>query len=61
MSSTSHHHPLYKDKRKYRQNLMDDLQTYGNLKLAIKNLEEKKKKKINKSAKKKTQTRHQKQ
>jgi hypothetical protein len=35
---------LYKNKSSiYKQNLMDDLQKYGNLKLAIKNLEDKKK------------------
>ena len=45
---------LYKNKSSiYKQNLMDDLQKYGNLKLAVKNLEDKKKKKINlKSGKK---------
>jgi prefoldin subunit 5 len=30
---------LYKDKRLYKEGLIDDLQKYGNLKLAIKNLE----------------------
>jgi DNA repair exonuclease SbcCD ATPase subunit len=30
---------LYKDKRLYKKGLIDDLQKYGNLKLAIKNLE----------------------
>ena len=29
---------LYKDKSRYKQNLMDDLKKHGNLKLAIKNL-----------------------
>jgi hypothetical protein len=32
----------YKDKRKYKQNLMDDLQKYGNLKLANKKLKDRK-------------------
>ena len=33
---------LYKNKSiLYKQNLMDDLQKYGNLKLAVKNLEDK--------------------
>jgi hypothetical protein len=32
----------YKDKRKYKQNLMNDLQKYGNLKLAIKKLKDRK-------------------
>lgn len=36
MTGISHH--LYKDKRQYNQNLMDDLQKYGNLKLAIKKI-----------------------
>ncbi len=49
MSGISHH--LYKDKRRYKQNLIDDLQKYGNLKLAIKNLKDRK---IVKSKKKKT-------
>jgi hypothetical protein len=31
---------LYKDKPMYKQNLMDDLRKYGNLKLAIKNLKD---------------------
>ncbi len=31
---------LYKDKPIYKQNLMDDLRKYGNLKLAIKNLKD---------------------
>jgi hypothetical protein len=45
---------LYKNKSSiYKQNLIDDLQKYGNLKLSIKNLEDKTKKKINlKSGKK---------
>jgi hypothetical protein len=30
----------YKDKRLYKDGLIDDLQKYGNLKLAIKNLQE---------------------
>jgi hypothetical protein len=30
----------YKGKRLYKEGLIDDLQKYGNLKLAIKNLEE---------------------
>ena len=34
---------IYKDKPMYKQNLIDDLQKYGNLKLAIKNLQDKKK------------------
>lgn len=29
---------IYKDKSRYKQNLMDDLQKHGNLMLAIKNL-----------------------
>ena len=41
MSGTTHN--LYKDKRRFKQNLIDDLQKYGNLKLAIKNLQDKKK------------------
>ena len=32
---------IYKDKSRYKQNLMDDLQKYGNLMLAIKNLKDK--------------------
>lgn len=43
---------LYKDRGK--QNLIDDLQKYGNLKLAIKNLQDKRKK-INLKSPKKTQ------
>ena len=39
MTGISH---LYKDKRRYKQNLIDDLQKYGNLKLAIKNLKDRK-------------------
>src|SRR5215208_8088339 len=42
---------LYKDKHRYKQNLINDLQKYGNLKLAIKNLEDRL---IIKSGKKKT-------
>jgi hypothetical protein len=52
MSGTNHYR-LYKDKRRYKQNLIDDLQKYGNLKLAIKNLEDKKKT-LNLKAEKKT-------
>jgi hypothetical protein len=38
---------LYKNKSSInKQNLIDDLQKYGNLKLAIKNLEDNKRKKI---------------
>jgi hypothetical protein len=44
-------HNLYKDKRRYNQTLIDDLQKYGNLKLAIKKLKERK---IVKPKKKKT-------
>lgn len=44
---------LYKDKHRYKQNLMDDLQKYGNLKLAIKHLEDKRRK-INLKFRKKT-------
>jgi hypothetical protein len=33
---------IYKDKPMYKQNLTDDLQKYGNLKLAIKNLKDRK-------------------
>ena len=54
---------VYKDKTRYKQNLIDDLQKYGNLKLAIKNLEDKKKT-LNLKAEKKTgyqQQLHQKQ
>lgn len=40
MSGISH---LYKDKRRYKQNLIDDLQKYGNLKIVIKNLKERRK------------------
>ena len=47
---------LYKNKSILnKQNLIDDLQKYGNLKLAIKNLQVKKKKKINLKPKKKIQ------
>jgi hypothetical protein len=52
---------LYKNKsRTYKQNLINDLQKYGNLKLTIKNLEDNKIKKINLKPKKKTarQQRH---
>ena len=31
---------LYKDKLLYKEDLIDDLQKYGNLKIAIKNLED---------------------
>jgi hypothetical protein len=55
MSGTNHYR-LYKDKRRYKQNLIDDLQKYGNLKLAIKNIEDKRKK-INLKTHKKTQRR----
>ena len=48
---------LYKDKQKYKQNLIDDLQKYGNLKLAIKNQDEKK---INLKSIKKTRSKKQK-
>ncbi|HJT83700.1 MAG TPA: hypothetical protein VJ697_04385 [Nitrososphaeraceae archaeon] len=34
MSDTTHH--LHKDKRKFKQNLIDDLQKYGSLHLTIK-------------------------
>ena len=45
---------LYKNKSsRFKQNLMDDLQKYRNLKLAIKNLEDNKRKKINVKSKKK--------
>jgi hypothetical protein len=47
MTCISH---LYKDKHRYIQTLINDLQKYGNLKLAIKNLE----KKINLNSKRKT-------
>ncbi|HET9807609.1 MAG TPA: hypothetical protein VFP49_11920 [Nitrososphaeraceae archaeon] len=51
---------LYKDKSsRYKQNLIDDLQKYGNLKIAIKNLQDNKKKR-NLKARKKTQSRSQK-
>jgi hypothetical protein len=39
MTGISH---MYKDKRRYKQNLIYDLQKYGNLKLAIKNLKDRK-------------------
>jgi hypothetical protein len=48
MTGISH---LYKDKHRYTQSLINDLQKYGNLKLAIKNHE----KKINLNSKRKTQ------
>jgi hypothetical protein len=48
MSGISH---LYKDKHRYKQTLMNELQKYGNLKLAIKNLKDRK---IVKPKKKKT-------
>ena len=45
---------LYKNKSStYKQNLISDLQKYGNLKLTIKNLEDNKIKKINLKPKKK--------
>ncbi|HJU59065.1 MAG TPA: helix-turn-helix domain-containing protein [Nitrososphaeraceae archaeon] len=44
-------HNLYKDKHRYKQTLIDDLQKYGNLKLAIKKLKDRK---IVKPKKKKT-------
>jgi len=47
---------LYKNKHgrnRYKQNLIDDLKKYGNLKLAIKNLRDNKKKKISLKPKKK--------
>ena len=47
MTGISH---LYKDKHKYIQTLINDLQKYGNLKLTIKNLD----KKININSKRKT-------
>ena len=52
---------LYKDKSgRYKQNLIDDLQKYGNLKLAIKNLQDNKRKKTTlKSGKKTQQQQHQ--
>ena len=40
---------MYKDIHRYKQNLINDLQKYGNLKLAIKNLDNK----INLNSKKK--------
>jgi hypothetical protein len=53
---------LYKNKSSiYKQNLIDDLQKYGNLKLTIKNLEDNKRKKINLKPKKKIQPQSQKQ
>jgi hypothetical protein len=53
---------LYKNKSSiYKQNLIDDLQKYGNLKLALKNLEDNKRKKINLKPKKKIQPQRQKQ
>jgi len=48
MTGISH---LYKDKHRSKQNLINDLQKYGNLKLAIKNLD----KKININSKKTSQ------
>jgi hypothetical protein len=42
-SSTGTDHRLYKNKTKYKQNLIDDLQKYCNLKSAIKNFKDKKK------------------
>ncbi len=59
ISTTGIH--LYKDKSgRYKQNLIDDLQKYGNLKPAIKNLQEKIKKINLKSVKKTQQQQHQK-
>jgi DNA repair protein SbcC/Rad50 len=53
---------LYKNKSSiYKQNLIDDLQKYGNLKRAIKNLEDNKRKKINLKPKKKIKPQRQKQ
>lgn len=60
MSGTNHYRLRYKDKRRNKQNLIDDLQKYENLKLAIGNLESKRKKIILKTYKK-TQSRKQKQ
>jgi hypothetical protein len=51
MSGTTYH--LHKDKRRFKQNLIDDLQKYGSLKLTIKNLEDKRNK-INLKFRKKT-------
>ncbi len=53
MAGIDHH--LYKDKTKYKQNLIDDLQKYGNLKSAIKNLQDNKRKKTTLKSVKKTQ------
>jgi hypothetical protein len=39
LSMTDYYY-LYKDKSRYKETLIDDLQKYGNLKLAIKNLED---------------------
>jgi hypothetical protein len=51
---------LYKKKSNiYKQNLIDDLQKYGNLKLAIKKLEEYKKKKLILKSGKKTKPKSQ--
>ena len=48
---------LYKNKSSInKQNLIDDLQKYGNLKLAIKNLEDNKRKKIKLKTQKDTTT-----
>jgi hypothetical protein len=52
---------VYKDKTRYKQNLIDDLQKYGNMKLAIKNLQDNKKKITLKSLKKTQQQRLKKQ
>ena len=47
---------LYKDKSgRFKQNLIDDLQKYGNLKSTIKNLQDNKRKKITLKSVKKTQ------
>jgi len=53
MAGIDHH--LYKDKTKYKQNLIDDLQKYGNLKSTIKNLQDNKRKKTTLKSVKKTQ------
>jgi len=53
MAGIDHH--LYKDKTKYKQNLIDDLQKYGNLKSTIKNLKDNKRKKTTLKSVKKPQ------
>jgi hypothetical protein len=60
MSGTNHYRLRYKDKRRNKQNLIDDLQKYENLKLAIGNLESKRNKIVLKTHKK-IQSRKQKQ